>query len=184
MKKRTKNLVIVIFPYLFIHEKEGFEVDKLKIKPSYEENIGNEKEEVKKHLLNIVKLFKFDRNQQIFQWSYAFAEISSSKQRENLKDQSNKLTTILRFSHLSDLRGYSKFDHFNYFAFEITGEQLVANEDFTYYKGILNGESSFNFYLKKGEARNPYIPQTELQPLTLTINQIKGNDYFKIFYCF
>jgi len=35
MKKRTKNLVIIIFPYLFIYEKEGFEIDKLKIKPSY-----------------------------------------------------------------------------------------------------------------------------------------------------
>jgi len=182
MKKRTKNLVIIIFPYLFIYEKEGFEVDKLKIRPSYKENVENEKEEVKKHLLNIVKLFRFGRSQQIFQWSYASTEVSNPKQWENLKDELNKLTTILRFSQLSDLKEHSKFDHFNYFVFEITGEQLVANKDFAYFRGILNGESSFNFYLSKGETHNPYIPQTELHPLVLTVNQIKENDYFKTFY--
>lgn len=184
MKKRTKNLVIIIFPYLFIYEKEGFEVDKLRIKPSYKENVEKEKKEVKKHLLNIAKLFRFGRSQQIFQWSYAFTEVSNFKQWENLKDELNKLTTILRFSQLSDLKEHSKFDHFNYFVFEITGEQLVANKDRAYYRGILNGESSFNFSLSKGETYNPYIPQTELYPLLLTVNKIKENDYFQTFYVY
>lgn len=182
MARKNKNLVIIIFPYLFLHEKEGFEIEKLQFKPSYKENVENEKKEVKKHLLNIAKLFRFGRNQQIFQWSYTLTEVSTPKQWENLKDELNKLTTVLRFSQLSDLREHSKFDHFNYFAFEITGEQSVANKDFAYYRGILNGESSFNFYLGKGETHNPYLPQTELHPLVLTVNQIKENDYFKTFY--
>jgi len=182
MKKHTKNLVIIIFPYLFIYEKEGFEVDKLKIKPSYKENVENENEEIKKHLINIAKLFRFGRGQQIFGWSYAFTKVSNPKQWWDLKNKLNKLTTILRFSQLSDLKEHSKFDHFNYFLFEIPGEQLVADKDFAYYRGILNGESSFNFDFIKGEAHNPYIPQTELHPLILTVNQIKENDYFKTFY--
>jgi len=182
MKKRTKNLVIIIFPYLFIYEKEGFEIDKLKIKPSYKENVESEKEEVKKHLLNIAKLFRFGRGQQIPRWSYTFTKVSNTKQREHLKNELNKLTTILRFSQLSDLKEHSKFDHFNYFVFEITAEQLTADNDFAYYRGILNGESSFNFYFIKGAIHNPYIPQTELHPLVLTVNQIKENNYFKTFY--
>jgi hypothetical protein len=182
MKNQNKNLVIIIFPYLFIHEREGFEINKLKIKPSYKENVENEKEQVKKHLLNISKLFRFGRSQQIFQWSYAFTAVSNTKQWENLKNELNKLTIILRFSQFSDLKENSSFEHFNYFLFEITGEQIAADNDFAYYRGILNGESSLNFYLIKGEIHNPYIPQTELHPLLLTVNQIKENNYFKTFY--
>ena len=180
MRKYTKNLVIIIFPYLFIQEKEGFEVDKFKIKPSYE--VENEKEEIKKHLLNIAKLFRFGRNQQILRWSYTFVKVSNPKQWEILRDQLNKLTTVLRFSQLSDLREHCAFDHFNYFVFEITGEQSVVDKDFAYYRGILNGESLFNFSLTNGHTDNPFTPQTELHPLGLTVSQIKENDYFKMFY--
>jgi hypothetical protein len=182
MKNQNKNLVIIIFPYLFIYEREGFEINKLKIKPSYKENVENEEEQVKKHLLNIAKLFRFGRSQQIFQGSYTFTKVSNTKQWEHLKNELNKLTTILRFSQLSDLKEHSSFEHFNYFVFEITGEQLAADNDFAYYRGILNGESSFNFYFLKGAIHNPYIPQTELHPLVLTVNQIKKNNYFKTFY--
>jgi len=182
MKNQNKNLVIIIFPYLFIHEREGFEINKLKIKPSYEENVENEKEQVKKHLLNIAKSFRFGTGQQIFQWSYTFTKVSNTKQWENLKNELNKLTIILRFSQLSDLKENISFEHFNYFLFEITGEQIAADKDFAYYRGILNGESSLNFYFNKGEIHNPYILQTELHPLFLTVNQIKENNYFKTFY--
>lgn len=184
MKRRSKNLVIIIFPYLFIYEKEGFEVDNLKLKPYRRENVDNEEEKVKKHLLNIVNLFRFGKNQQISLWSYAFTEVSNPTQREKLKDQLNKLTTVLRFSQLSDFEGSSKFEHFNYFIFEITEEQSLVDEDFIYYKGILNGVSSFNFYFDKGEIHSPYIPQTKLYSLVLTVNQIKENDYYKALYLF
>lgn len=127
-------------------------------------------------------MFRVGRSQEIFYWSYVLTEVSSPKQWENLRDQLNKLTTVLRFSQLSDLEEHSKFEHFNYFMFGITGEQSVVDKYFAYYRGILNGESSFNFYLSKGQTRNPFTPQTELNPLILTVSQIKENDYFKMFY--
>jgi len=184
MKKRTKNLVIIIFPYLFIYEKEGFEIDKLKIKPSYKENVESEKEEVKKHLLNIAKLFRTRIDQPILKYSYTFTEISNLEEWKGLKNALDKFTTILRFSQLSDLKDYGKFDHFNYFVFEIIDEQLRANDEFAYYQGILNGEHPFHFDIIEKEVRDPYIPSAELYPVPfiLTAEGIENNDYFKTFY--
>lgn len=180
MKKR--NLVIIIFPYLFIYEKKGFEAGQLKIKSSWLENIENEKKEIENQLLNIAKLFKFGKNQSISKWSYSFSYVSNYKQWDNLRDKINRLSTILRFSQLNDLKEGSQFEQFNYFIFEITNYQLKTKDKFLYYQGILNGESSFNFHLHNGDVQSPYIPQMELHPLTLTIDQIKENNYFKTFY--
>lgn len=174
----------MFFPYFFIYEKEGLQVDGLKLKSFYKENIESEKEEIKKHLLIIVKFFRFGKNKQIFQWSYTFSYVSNFKQWEDLKNKLNKLSTVLRFSQLSDLKEHIRFEHLNYFLFEITGEQAINNKEFAYYRGILNGESSFNFYLHKGKAYNLYIPQEELYPLMLTLRDIKENDYFKTFYLY
>lgn len=176
--------MIIIFPYLFIYEKDGIEIDGFSIKPSYRENVDKEIEDVGSHLLNIAKLFRFGRSQQIFQWSYAITYVASLKQWENLKDKLKKISAVLRFSQLSDLKENSKFDHFNYFVFKITGEQLNGGDDFIYYQGILNNESAFNFHLHKGKTNHPYMPQTEVHSLVLTTNQIKENDYFKAFYLY
>ena len=182
MKKRTKNLVIIIFPYLFLYNKEGVEIDGLKIKPYF--ILENEKEEVKKHLLNIVKLFRTRIDQPILEYSYTFTEISNPEEWKGLKDALDKFTTILRFSQLSDLKDYGKFDHFNYFVFEITDEQLRANDEFAYYQGILNGEHPFHFDIIEKEVRHPYIPSAELYPVPfiLTAEDIEKNDYLKTFY--
>jgi len=182
MEKRAKNLVIVIFPYLLLYNREGIEIDGLKIKPYF--ILENEKEEVKKHLLNIAKLFRTRIDQPILEYSYTFTEISNPEEWKGLKDALDKFTTILRFSQLSDLKNYGKFDHFNYFVFEITDEQLRANDEFAYYQGILNGEHPFHFDIIEKEVRHLYIPSAELYPVPFILNaeDIEKNDYFKTFY--
>ena len=182
MNKISKeNLVIVIFPYLFIYDKGGLEFDGLKIKPSYRENVDNEDGRIKNHLLNIVKLFRVGKNQQISHWSYIVSSLKTYKKWEELKNKLNKFSNIARFSQLRALENYDRFDLFNYFVFEIPKDQSSTGA-FIHYLGVLNGENSINFYLEGNKADNFYFSNKNIRPAFLTAEQITGVEYFQIFY--
>jgi|GEM_PF-3192250 len=177
MKGNSEYPAIIIFPYLFIREEEGLEVDELKIKSSHKENISKEEERAKNHLLNIVKLLKSVGKEGIPTFSYSFTKISNINELENLKEKLNKLANILRFSQLKNLKERASFEHFNYFIF------LTFTEK-NYYIGFLNGESRFEFYIIDGK---PYVEGKlyniyNIDTLVLSAKQIKEDPYFKIFY--
>lgn len=178
---KRKNQVIVIFPYLFIHEKEGFEIEGHKFKPSYRENIDSEKDDVKTHLLNIAKLFRLGNNEGISHWTYLITSIRNRKDLEVLRAWLDKFMNVLRFSKVRDSNVSPQFCHFNYFIFIIARQQSTETEDFIYYEGILNGENSFNFNLIEGMCDNPYRPLREITPLILSVKEITDNDYFRVF---
>ncbi len=69
MVKRNPNLAIIIFPYLFMHPKEGISVGKLKLLPSFTSNVNSEKPEIKGQLLTLAQLFRFSHLNNVYQWS-------------------------------------------------------------------------------------------------------------------
>lgn len=187
MPKRTsknKSLIIIIFPYLFIYEKEGIEVDGIRVVPSYKDNIDIEKDEIKNQLLTIAKLFRFGRDKQIFQWSYIVSYIENTHQWEELSSKINRLSTILRYLQLSDLKDHAKFEQFNHFTFEIIERQKNPDHELSFYRGLLNSQSFYNFYLNNSVVTNPFIPFEELHPLILTQKEITENDLFIFFYTY
>ncbi len=113
-RKAVKYPVVIIFPYLFVYDKEGFEFEKLVIKPSYDDIISQEKKETRENLLDIAGLFRFGHDKQICQWSYALTHISSQKQWDDIKNKLNKFATILRYSRLRDRKEHSRFDNLNF----------------------------------------------------------------------
>lgn len=154
MKTKKSNLVIVIFPYLFIQKKQT--IDGLLLKPSRNEIIDEEKPLIKKQLLRIATFFRYDFDKQINMWSYHYAYLKSKKDWTALRNRLNRLSTILRFSQLSEPRSNALFSHFDYVAFQILPEQLDNNKEHYYYVGILNGENSLEFYIHNAKIDNPF----------------------------
>ena len=177
---KTKNLTIIIFPYLFIHDKDGIEVDDLVIKPSYKENVDKESESVKTELTNVAKFFRHGKNWQITHWSYTIVYLRSKNDRNKVNQALYKFVTVLRFSELRDLRDQAKFAHFNFFVFEIP--RLNAGKEFSHYEGILNGESYFSFYVRKSEVENHFAPSQRIDPLILSREHIQNGKYVQFMY--
>jgi len=183
MEKKTKinNLAIVIFPYLFIHDKEGIEFDGITLKPSYTDVIDAEKCEVKEQILRIASIFRYGVNKQIFQWSYFVFTLNNEKKWKQIEQKLKKFTNLLKFSELRDLKDHAKFDQFNYFLFEITKFNLQQKENY-FYNGILNGESSYSFYFRDQKIENPYVPSSNMYPIILSKDQLLNNRYLNTFY--
>jgi len=181
--KKNKTLIIIIFPYLFIHQKEGITIDGLNIKPSFSDCINSEEGDSKIHLMNIARLFRFGNNRTIYQWSYLITHIKNKKEWENLKIKLGKFATVLRYMKLQDINGQANFSHFNYFSFEIAGGSGILGHDSVYYRGVLNGNTGIDFRLnlKEDTATRPYIPAEETYPLVISAND-KNNDFFQKFY--
>lgn len=177
MGRAPGNLVIVIFPYLFVYD--GLQVDDLQIKPLFEETVKSEAAGIKNVLLKIAKFFRFERDRQIFKWSYLITRIGSKEEWRELKQKLDKLATVLRYDELSDIRKSGQFSNFDYFMFEIPKAQNKV-KDFEYYEGVLNGEKGFSFHLTKGEVANPYRYPHNINPLIL--EKVSARPLFQMFY--
>ncbi len=180
--KKNKNLIIVIFPYLFISQKDGIIIEDLCIKPSFNECIDKEDEKIKTHLLNIARLFRFGDNKQISHWSYLITQVGNRLEFEYLKEKLDKFAAILRYTKLQEINGGTHFCQLNYFIFEIAGDSGITIDNFAYYRGILNGNMEVNFHLRDAIATRAYFPIEEISPLIVDINVIKNNEFFKTFY--
>lgn len=180
---KSKNLAVVIFPYLFIHNEEGIDFDGIILKPSYTKVIDNEKRKIKEQVLRIASIFKFGVNKQVNQWSYFTFYINSNDQWKQIEQKLNKFVNLLKFSELKDLKDHAKFDQFNYFLFEITRFNLNQKENY-FYNGILNGESSYSFHFRDQIIENPYIPTSSTYPIIFSKDQLSNNSYFHSFYGF
>ena len=182
MTKNNKNLIIVIFPYFFISQKDGITIENLLIKPSFNECIDNEKKEIKNHLINIARLFRLGNSKQINQWSYLITYVKDLTEFNYLKATLDKFAAILRYTKLQEINGGTNFCHLNYFIFEIAGDSGINISNFAYYRGILNGNIEINFHLRDGVAYRPYLPAEEIYPLIVDGNAIKDNNFFQAFY--
>lgn len=181
LAKQQKPL-IVIFPYFFIHEKDGFEVEGYKIKPAYLGNLSHEDQNMAKHLLKISRFFKHGGNENISLWSYLIASFRTRKEFEKIKRDLDKLTNILRYSKLRDLRGTHNFEQFNYCMFVNINQSSAIDEGYSFYEGILNGESPLSFTIIDGNPTNFYQPNQEIHPFTFRTDEIINDEYFQVFY--
>ncbi|MEW6002934.1 MAG: hypothetical protein AB1638_09860 [Nitrospirota bacterium] len=162
---KKANLTIVILPYLFI--PKGYNIDGLVLKPSFQNIIDKEEPLVKKQLLRIATFFRYARNKQVNAWSYHCTYLKNKENWFVLRNQLNRLTTILRYSKLSEPRANVLFSHFDYFVFEINDLHLDDTSEFQYYEGLLNGENTIGFHIHKESVENPFSFHYEISPLVL-----------------
>jgi len=152
-------------PYLFIPKEHN--IDGLTLKPSFQNIIDQEEPLIKKQLLRIATFFRCARNKQVNAWSYHYTYLKNKKDWFVLRDRLNRLTTILRYSKLSDPRGDALFSHFDYFVFGINDLHLDEKSEIQYYEGLLNGVSTIGFHMYKESVQNPFSFHYEIWPLVL-----------------
>lgn len=173
-KKKSKTFIIVIFPYLFI--RDGLEIDGLNIKPSITEIIKDEVPEIQDQLLLVAKFFRAGKNDDSIQkWSYLVEELPDAREFDDLKQKLDKLTTLLRYDDLSNLRMDPKFSNYNYFVFQITPRNIQnIGKQVNYYQGLLNGEAPIPFPVYDNKIKTPYRLSSPVYPQTLeNIKSIK-----------
>jgi len=183
--KQIKNQFIIIFPYFSIDELNGIEIDGFHIKPAYMQSILKENALLRFHLLNIAKIFKYGNNYQIAYFSYSIFEYKNTKQYETLKEKLNKLISILRFSQICDLKGFTSYDNFNYFLFDLYWYRKTELENkriIYHYKGMVNGESEYDFNIENNTAQKPYISYNVWMPYEITAKSVIEHEYIKKFY--
>lgn len=176
--QKKANLTIIIFPYLFIPKEHS--IDGITLRPSFQNVIDQEDTIVKKQLLQIAKFFRRAYNNQINAWSYYFTYLKNKKDWFSLRDRLNKLTTVLRYSKLSEPRNNALFSHFDYFVFEINHLHLDDKSEFHYYDGLLNGENTIGFHTHKDLVKNPFSFHYEMSPLIL--EDLENDKYLQSFY--
>ena len=174
---KIQNTAIVIFPYLFISKE--FSIDDIVLRPSFRNIVDREEPAIKKQLLLIATFFRYRHNKQINAWSYYVTPLRDKKAWLILKDKLNKLTTILRYSKLSDPHNNALFSHFDYFVFEINRHLDNASE-FSYYEGLINAENSVGFHIHKDLVENPFSFNYEISPLIL--EDLENDKYLQSFY--
>lgn len=176
----TKNLTIIIFPHLFIQDKEGIQIEDLILRPCYSENIETEQPVAKSELYKIASLFRDAKNNSIRYWSYIVTHLRSQDEWKRLADKLNKFTTTIRFSELCTLRGDASFSQFDFFVFEIPKPR--SDTKLIHYAGSLNGESDFSFYIFDNEVENPYSPIRPVNPKILEKKHIQEKIYYQFLY--
>ncbi|MFQ5788219.1 MAG: hypothetical protein ACE5H1_09595, partial [Thermodesulfobacteriota bacterium] len=177
-QKESKNLTIVIFPYLFVSKE--LTIDAITIKPSFANIIEQEEPAIKEQLLTVARFFRYSYDKQINLWSYYVTHLSCKKDWELLRKRLNKFTTILRYSKLSDFPNNALFSHFDYFVFEIGKLQLDKKSDFRYYEGLLNGENTIEVCINKDKIEKPFSFHYEIHPLKL--EDIENDKFLQSFY--
>lgn len=175
---KNANLTIIIFPYLFIPKEH--KIDGITLKPSFQNAIDQEDPIVKKQLLQIAKFFRYASNKQVNAWSYYVTYLKNKRDWFSLRDRLNKLTTILRYSKLSEPRNNALFSNFDYFIFKIDDLHLDDNLEFKYYEGLLNGENMIAFHILNDSVENPFSFHHEMLPLIL--EDLENDKYLQSFY--
>ena len=175
---KIQNIAIVVFPYLFIPKE--LSIDDIVLRPSFQNIVDHEEPAIRKQLLLIATFFRYSSNKQINAWSYYVTRLRDKKDRLKLKDKLNKLTTILRYSKLSEPRNNALFSHFDYFIFEINRLHLNDVLEFQYYEGFINGENSVGFHIQKDSVENPFSFHYEISPLIL--EDLETDKYLQSFY--
>lgn len=176
--QKNANLTIVIFPYLFIQKE--YNIAGITLKPSFQNIIDQEEPIVKKQLLQIAKFFRYAYNKQVNAWSYHVTHLRNKKDWFFLRDRFNRLTTILRYSKLSESRNNAFFSHFDYFVFEINHLHLDEKSEIQYYEGLLNGEYTIRFHIHKDSVENPFSFHYEMSPLIL--EDLENDKYLQSFF--
>lgn len=176
--QKKANLTIIIFPYLFIPKEHS--IDRITLKLSFQNVIDHEEPIVKKQLLQIAKFFRYAYNKQVNAWSYYVTSLKNKKDWFSLQNRLNKLTTIIRYSKLSEPRNNALFSHFDYFVFEINHLHLDDKSEFHYYDGLLNGENTMGFHTHKDSVENPFSFHYEMSPLIL--EELENDKYLQSFY--
>ena len=175
---KIQNIAIVIFPYLFISKE--LSIDDIVLRPSFQNIVDHEEPVIRKQLLLITTFFRYSYNKQINAWSYFVTRLRDKKAWLTLKDKLNKLTTILRYSKLSEPRNNALFSHFDYFIFEINRLHLDDASEFQYYEGLINGENSVGFHIQRDSVKNPFSFHYEMSPLIL--EDLENDKYLQSFY--
>ncbi len=176
--QKNANLTIVIFPYLFLPKE--YNIDGITLKPSFQNIIDQEKHVARKQLLQVAKFFRYAYNKPINAWSYYITHLRNKKDWLILRNKLNRLTTILRYSKLSNPRNNALFSHFDYFVFEINHLHLDDTSEFQYYEGLLNGQNTTEFHILKDSVENPFSFHYEMSPLVL--EDIESDKYLQNFY--
>lgn len=179
--KQQKNKIIVIFPYFFIREPEKeIKIDNIHIKSACVQNldVSDESKSIQSYLSNLAKIFMYGNYVQIKNFSYTIYEYGTTKHFTTIKKRLNKLITLLRFSELCELKEGATYDHFNYFLFDILSYKEAKssglNKNTLYYKGMLNGESPYDFYINNDIVKTPYIAYNLMSPIEITRESTNG----------
>jgi hypothetical protein len=156
------NLVIYIFPYLFLEEEQI--IDGFTFKPSYSATFDSESTRIRGHLTRIARSFTFKNANNINQYTYGYVTIHNSEEWLDLKKSLDKLSTILRYEALSEENSGADFSNFDYVVFEI--RRQILSHSFAFYEGFLNGKNSIAIHYP----RTKYCPNFELRPYVTSIN--------------
>lgn len=163
MARKKGNLVIFIFPYLFI-DKE-WDIAGYKLKPSYSTIVSKESTRVRGHLDKIARSFKFRNTLLINQYTYGWATIHNKGEGQELREFLDKLSTILRYQELSDERSGSNFSNFNYATIEII--RPMSRYKMAFYEAILNGQTTVPIHYPDTK----FCPNFDLRPYQLMVDQ-------------
>lgn len=136
-KKQKGNLVIFIFPYLFLDRE--WEIGEFRLKPSYTSIFNKESKRVRGYLDRFAKSFCLKNTNLINQYTYGWLTVHGEKEWNRLKEFLDEISTILRYQELSDEKSGATYSNFDYVVFEIY--RPMSSYKYAFYEGVLNGKN-------------------------------------------
>ncbi|MCJ7805832.1 HEPN domain-containing protein [Patescibacteria group bacterium] len=163
MTRIRGNLVIFIFPYLFIDKEWG--IGGYKLKPSYSSIVFKESTRLRGHLDKIARSFKFRNTNLVNQYTYGWVTIHDKEEGGKLKRFLDELSTILRYQELSDERAGANFSNFDYATIEIF--RPMSRYKMAFYEANLNGQTTVPIHYPETK----FCPNFDLRPYQLMVDQ-------------
>lgn len=173
MLKRKGNLVIFVFPYLFL-DKE-WDLGDYKLKPSYTSLVSKESGRLRGHLDKIARSFRLRNTNLINQYTYGWATIHDKKEWDGLKSFLDNISTILRYQELSDEKSGANYSNFDYVVFEIY--RPMSRYKISFYEGVLNGKNRIPIHYPETK----FCPNLDMRPYVY-ITESKGQALSHLIY--